>query len=153
MSTRVPTVAATTTELAETEAWLYAQLTGSAALMAAAVGGVWSYVAPVGTPYPLVQFGWHADRDVAALEGSTIWVESVYQVRAYTQSGGEAGLNATAAAIHYALQGQVGMSPSGQARIFSCLRDTGLAMGEVTAGRQYRSAGALYRIRTQLVGT
>lgn len=153
MTAQLAPPASRTTENAETERWIYGRLSGSAAVAAAVADRIFSYVAPPLTAYPLVTFAWQGDRDVKALEGTTIWVEAVYTVKCIAENDSEQALAAALSAVHSTLHGASGLSPSGDGLIISCLRDSGLAMGEVSGGRQYRTAGALYRIRTQLVGT
>lgn len=153
MTARLAPPANRTTEIAETERWLYGLLSGSATVAAAVADRVFSYVAPPLTAFPFVTFHWQGDHDVKVLEGTTVWVEAVYTVKCIAESGSEQGLAAAASAVHSTLHGASGLSPSGDGLIVSCLRDSSLAMGEVTGGRQYRTAGGLYRIRTQLVGT
>ena len=114
---------------------------------------MFSYVAPAATLYPFLLFSWQGDHDVQTHDGSTVWVEAVYTIQAIGEGRSSQALGGAAAALHYSLQGSSGMSPSGRARVISCLRDSSLTIGELTGGRQYRHVGGQYRIRTQLIGT
>ena len=151
--TAIPAVAAVTTELDETERWLYDRLTKDTGVTAAVAGRVFGYVAPALTVYPFLLFSWQGDHDVQTHDGSTIWVEAVYTVQAIGEGRSAEAIGPAAAALHYSLQGASGLTPSGRARVISCLRDSSLTMGELTGGRQYRHVGGQYRIRTQLIGT
>ena len=151
--TAVPAVAALTTELDETERWLYDRLSKDTGVIAAVAGRVFSYVAPAATLYPFLLFSWQGDHDVQTHDGSTVWVEAVYTVQAIGEGRSSEALGGAAAALHYSLQGSSGVSPSGRARVISCLRDSSLTIGELIGGRQYRHVGGQYRIRTQLIGT
>ncbi len=123
--------------------WIRAQLLASSGLVAAAVGGVWADVAPPGTVAPWVVMTSQSSPDVAGVAGVRLWTKATFQVVAYGPASAEATLDTLSDLIDTQLQRQHGAA--GGAYINSCVRTSGISLGETRAdGTQWVRRGGIY---------
>lgn len=126
------------------EEWLYATLHGDATLMAL-VHGVWpGGEAPQGTAYPFVTFQQMAANDYAAVGAFRIWTNMLYLVKVVGETPDFASLNTAVARIDTLLHRGSGTAADGT--VWSCVREQVIRLPETVQGKQYRTAGALYRL-------
>jgi hypothetical protein len=132
-------------------AWLMGILTGDAALMAAAPGGVWEDVAPEGTAYPFIVFSLQAPTDVNGLGGRRMWTNATYQVKGVDAGQSYTRLSPIADRLDVLLHRQRGAVSGGV--VLSCTRDQPVRYSEFDpATGVYKHLGGLYRIEAQKEG-
>ncbi len=123
--------------------WIRAQALASPSLVAAAVGGVWAEVAPPGTPAPWVVMTNQSSPDVSQVAGIRLWTKATFQVVAYGPASSDTTLDTIADLIDTQLQRQHGAA--GGAYINSCVRTSGISLGETRAdGTQWVRRGGIY---------
>lgn len=131
--------------------WLAHTLAGSSALLAAAPGGVFRGVADnsVSSDTIYVVYSVQASPDAAGVAGWRIKTTCVCEVAAVGRSAQALAVGTAAALIDQLLQRaptQVYTTPLGDIRILESVRQSALALDEVTDGIQYVRSGGLYRI-------
>lgn len=105
-------------------------------------------VAPVGTTYPFVVFQMLSPgNDIHTQDGSDVWSDPLYLVKAVAQGSGTDGIEPVVDAIDAALHNTRGSVAD--ARVIQCWRERRHELPELTEGKQYINAGAEYRLRLQ----
>ena len=132
------------------DSWLYGVLTGDAALMALATGGVYGHNNPARPTFPYVLFQLQAPgADVMGVGTARVMTPLVYLVRGIAEGGSFGGnLKNIADRIDALLQAQHGAAAGGV--VVGCVRERPFALPEVASdGRQFRHLGGIYRIWVQ----
>lgn len=128
------------------DTWLYATLTGDAALMAE-VTDVHSTSRPQGSQLPAVVFEWLAGRDVTYVNGIRVWHSGVWIVKAVAQTSSWSDLDAAAERIDALLHRQSGTGAGGT--VFTSTREAPFRSSYSDEGVHYRELGGRFRIDVQ----
>jgi hypothetical protein len=131
------------------DTWLYSVLHGDSSLVAAAPGGIYADMAPLGVTGVYVTYALMAGSDVLTISGVRMLMRALYVVRA-TGEGNSYSVVTTAADRIDALLKRTSGSTSG-GLILSCVREEPVRYGELVDGKQFRHLGGLYRIQIEEV--
>lgn len=106
-------------------------------------------VAPAGTTFPFVVFQMLSPgNDQRTQDGSDIWSDPIYLVKAVTTGTGTDTIETVVDAIDDALHNTRGSVSGG--RVMECWRERRHELPELASdGKQYINAGAEYRLRLQ----
>lgn len=126
------------------EEFLYNTLTGDATLMALVPGGVWNTQADEGSGYPLVLYQFMSGIDYAAVGAVRIWANMLYLVKVVADSADFSVMNSAIARIDTLLHRASGSVADGT--VWSCTREQVVRLPDQVANRQFRQAGATYRL-------
>jgi hypothetical protein len=128
--------------------WIYSVLSGDATLtgLVGGTAGIISTLAPGSVTPPYVVFFLASARDILAVGGIRVQVDSLYTVKAVTTAASWGSVRTIARRIDFLLNkpGQVVTTAAGS---LSCVRESVVQYPEVDQGTQYRHAGGQYRIR------
>lgn len=134
-------------EVARALEWIFVTLSTDATIENLVADRVHEGVAPQDTAYPFVIFNHQGGADVRGVGTYRAFDNSLYQVKAVTQSESYDEAVAIADAIDNALQGASGTASGGY--IGPAVREQTLMLTEVSKGIVYKSAGGLYRLAAQ----
>jgi hypothetical protein len=105
-------------------------------------------VAPAGTTFPFVVFQMLSPGDDRQTQdGSDIWSDPLYLVKAVAQGTGTDAIETTVEAIDTALHNRRGSADG--ARVIECWRERRHEQPEVIDGRFYINCGGEYRLKIQ----
>lgn len=125
--------------------FLYNTLHGDAALMGL-VTNVYNSEGTQGIViYPAVIFQFMSAVDYAAVGAARIWADMIYLVKVVGETADYAVLGPAVARIDTLLHRASGTVADGT--VWSCTREQPFRMPDSLASKQYRHAGATYRIR------
>lgn len=130
-----------------TDRWLYDTLSNDTTVAAEATGGIHSDVAPQGTESPYVVFSYSDGEDVRVVDGSRVFTDATYLVKAVLVGASYAALEALVDAIDAVLHNSSAVSDDGA--IVWCVRERPIRYAESVNGEEYRHLGALYRIQAR----
>lgn len=131
-------------EPAVAEEWLDGLLNGDATLTGLVPSGAWNAQADEGTAFPLIVYQMMSGIDLAVVGAVRIWTNLIYQVKVIGQTANYAALNAAVARIDTLLHRASGSAADGT--VWACVREQTIRLPDSVAGKQFRHAGATYRI-------
>lgn len=138
-----------TVEVADT--WIYATLSGDAAL-AALVGDRISGTLAESLPQtPYVTFLLTSSRDVTTFDGTVIAADCIYEVKAVGQGASWYDVTPIAKRVHELIHLGRDTATTASGSLTS-VRERVIQYAEVDEGVQYRHLGGLYRIRASSAG-
>lgn len=123
--------------------WLYSTLKNDTQI-AAAVGTRISNGGALGaTATPFITWDMNSSIDKTSADGTTIWNESLFEVKVVGQGGSFSPIAPIASRINDLLQGVNATTAKG---VIACRRDRVIRYVEVDDNVQYRHLGAIWRI-------
>lgn len=134
-------------EVARALLWIYATLAADPDLDALVDGRIYDGVAPEGASFPYVIFNYQGGSDTVVVGAARVLNQSVYQIKAVTQSQSYASGAEIADRIDTLLQAQSGQADDGL--VLGANREQPIMYVEVIETIQYRHTGGLYRLFTQ----
>jgi hypothetical protein len=130
-------------EAATAEEHIYGLLHGDATLMGL-VGDIWDTQAPQGATFPFVVYQFMTGNDLMEVASIRIWSNMLFLIKVVGQTGNYSDLNAAVARIDTLLHRTSGAVADGT--VWACIRQQVFRLPEMVSGKQYRSAGAIWRI-------
>lgn len=140
-------------ELVLFDLWIEQQLATKAVELDAIAPGlstrVFSDVAPPGTLYPFIVFQCQdPPRDVRGVGVSRVMVDTLYVVKAVSQTTTYAPLAPIAKVIDAAMTSSAGSAVE-DGLVLASVRDNQFALTEIENGTQYRHLGGAYKMQAQ----
>lgn len=131
------------------EARLAAETVALEAISVGLAGRVYNMLAPTGAKYPYVVYQCQVTpRDVRGVGVSRVMVDTLYVVKAVTQTTTYDRLAPIARVIDTAMTSEAG-SPVADGFVLSSAREEGFSLTESVEGTQIRNLGGIYRIHAQ----
>lgn len=127
--------------------WIYEQLHGDSALLAAAPGDVHWPIAPDATAPPFVTFQLQAATDLTTLNGVRIWADTLWLVKVTVKANAATALATILDRIDALLHRTSGLI--GTARVYWSQREGLFSQPTTEQGILYLQEGAFYRIKIQ----
>lgn len=134
-------------EIARAMEWIHDTLAADTDISNLVSTRIYDGVAPQGAAYPFIVFNHQGGADARGVGTYRAFDNSLYQVKAVTQSESYTSSILIADAIDAVLQGASGTKDGGY--IGPAVREQSLMLTEVSKGIVYKSAGGLYRLLAQ----
>lgn len=132
-------------ELNAIDKFLYDQLAGDSALTDVVGQRIYGEMAPDEAAFPYVVYQFLTGNDLAVINGTRIWSNCTYMVKAIDEAQSyEGDLKTAAGRIDAVLHKQSGSNANGT--VYSSVREQPYRMLEPDQGRQFRHLGGIYRI-------